>query len=48
MLQSSEIEAYALITKTDVLLANRSYAKAIEHWANDTKGYIEQKFDDRG
>ena len=43
-LQASEIEAYAFVTKADVLGADRNYGKVLCHWAADASGYIEQSF----
>ena len=44
VLQNSELEEYALITKADVARKNRVYGKVIEHWANGAVGYVEQRF----
>ena len=44
-LQVSEIQAYEFVTKAQVVSGDRPYAKALEHWANDTIGYIEQTFE---
>ena len=43
-LQASEIDAYVLVTKTQVATNDREYAKVIQHWMNGTTGYIEQTF----
>ena len=45
ILQASEIDEYALVTKDQVHSADRYYAKAVEHWMNGTTGYIEQMFE---
>lgn len=47
-LQVSEIQAYEFVTKAQVVSGDRPYAKALEHWANDTIGYIEQTFERGG
>ena len=47
VLQDTELEAYALITKTDVASKNKPYGKVIDHWANGAIGYVEQLFDPR-
>lgn len=44
MLQQSEIDEYALVTKAQVKTKDRHYGKVIEHWADDRTGYIEQTF----
>ena len=44
ILQEAEIDAYALVTKTQVLSGDKSYGKVIEHWAHGSSGYIEQTF----
>jgi len=44
-LQTSEIQAYEFVTKVQVASGDRPYAKALEHWANGTMGYIEQTFE---
>jgi 8-oxo-dGTP pyrophosphatase MutT (NUDIX family) len=44
VLQDSELEEYALITKADVARKNRSYGKVIYAWANGAVGYVEQLF----
>ena len=47
-LQEDEIEAYALVTREEVLSENREagrwFGKAIMHWAKGRSGYIEQTF----
>lgn len=45
ILQASEIDEYALVTKDQVHSTDRYYAKAVEHWMNGTTGYIEQMFE---
>jgi len=47
-LQASEIEAYALVTKDQVLSGDRTYGKVLQHWARGTTGYIEQTFGRQG
>lgn len=42
--QVTEIEEYAFITKTQVQLTDREYAKAVQQWADGTTGYVEQTF----
>ena len=44
VLQNSELEEYALITKADIARKNRVYGKVIEHWVNGAFGYVEQLF----
>lgn len=44
VLQSSEINEYALVTKDQVRSSDKDYGKVIFHWANNTTGYIEQTF----
>jgi len=44
MLQQSEIDEYALVTKAQVKTKDRHYGKVIEHWADGKTGYIEQTF----
>jgi len=45
ILQASEIDEYALVTKDEVRSMDRNYAKTVQSWAENTNGYIEQKFD---
>jgi 8-oxo-dGTP diphosphatase len=47
VLQGSELDDFALITKDEVISANRPYGKVIHHWVNGTTGYIEQTFNRR-
>ena len=47
-LQSSEIADYAIISKSQVHSGDRPYGKVIDHWVNDTSGYVEQSFDQLG
>lgn len=42
VLQEAEIDEYMFVKKSDIMTAERPYAKAILHWANGTIGYIEQ------
>jgi 8-oxo-dGTP pyrophosphatase MutT (NUDIX family) len=44
-LQAGEIEAYEIVSKDQVITADRPYAKALRHWADGTMGYIEQTFE---
>ncbi len=44
ILQQSEIDEYALITKSQLKAKDRRYGKVIEHWAAGKTGYIEQTF----
>lgn len=44
ILQATEIDEYALITKAQVHLADRDYAKSIQQWAGSITGYVEQTF----
>lgn len=44
VLQATEIDEYALVTKAQVELADREYAKSIQQWADGVTGYIEQTF----
>lgn len=45
VLQPSEIDEYAFVTKEQVLSKDRPYAQAIFQWANGASGYIEQRFE---
>lgn len=45
ILQTTEIEDYALVTKAQVQLGDRNYAKAVTQWASNVTGYVEQVFD---
>lgn len=45
ILQASEIDEYALVTKEQVHAGDRPYAKAVWLWADDTTGYVEHFFD---
>ena len=44
ILQESEIDAYAIVTKIQVLSGDKNYGKVIDHWAHERSGYIEQTF----
>lgn len=44
VLQPSEIDDHAWITKADVAAGGRHYGKVIEHWARGAEGYVEQTF----
>lgn len=41
VLQQSEIEDYAFVTKEQILSAGRTYSPVIVHWAKGMSGYIE-------
>lgn len=47
ILQASEIDEYALITKEQVRSMDRTYAKAVQQWVKGVTGYDEQLFEDR-
>lgn len=47
ILQASEIDAYALITKEQVRSHDRVYSQAVIAWAKGEKGYLEQTFNDK-
>jgi 8-oxo-dGTP diphosphatase len=44
VLQVSEIDEYALVTREQVMMGGRNYGKVIKNWATGTTGYIEQTF----
>lgn len=44
ILQTAEIDEYALVTRSQVERGDREYAKAILQWADGTTGYAEQTF----
>jgi len=44
VLQESEIDEYAFVSKAEVLSGNREYAQALQNWANNASGYVEQTF----
>lgn len=44
VLQNSELEEYAFITKADISTGSRVYGKVIDHWINNASGYVEQLF----
>ena len=44
VLQASEIDEHAWVSKADVLSGDRHYGKVIEHWARGASGYVEQSF----
>jgi len=46
ILQTAEIDEYTLVTKAEVHLASREYAKSIQQWAGSITGYVEQTFGD--
>lgn len=45
VLQSSELDEFALVSKADIKKAERVYGRVIEQWAAGEQGYIEQRFD---
>ncbi len=45
VLQPSEIEAYAFVSKAQILSGDRFYAASVLHWAEGKTGYIEQFID---
>lgn len=47
VLQTSEIDDWAFIKKTDVAFDDHLHAKAIQHWAAGETGYIEQSLEER-
>lgn len=44
-LQTTEIQDYDFVTKAQIAHKDRPYAKALQHWANGTIGYVEQTFE---
>lgn len=44
-LQRGELEGFGFVTRDQVLNADRRYARAVQDWAKDISGYIEQSFD---
>lgn len=44
VLQASEIDEYALVTKDQIKSGDRHYGKILQHWAQGREGYIEQTF----
>ncbi len=47
VLQASEIDEYALVTKTQILAGDRVYAAAVQNWASGITGYSEHLFGDQ-
>lgn len=45
VLQKSEIDEYAFVSRSQILAGDRRYAKAILSWANNATGYIEETFE---
>jgi 8-oxo-dGTP diphosphatase len=45
VLQASEIEDYAFVSRAQILAKDRFYAKSVLRWAEDKTGYIEQIID---
>jgi 8-oxo-dGTP diphosphatase len=46
ILQKSEIDDFAFVTRSQVATNDRQYAKAIKHWADGKIGYIEQTLEE--
>ncbi len=44
LIDSKEIEAYALVSREDILHGDKIYSASIVEWAKGTLGYIEQDF----
>lgn len=44
VLQASEIDEYAWVSKDEVAAGERHYGKVIEQWARGASGYVEQSF----
>ncbi len=44
-LQPGELEGFDFVSKDRVIAADRRYARAVQDWAKDLSGYIEQAFD---
>lgn len=44
-LQRGELEGFDFVTRDQVMNADRRYARAVQDWAKDISGYIEQSFD---
>lgn len=45
VLQKSELDEYALVTRADVAGNDRVYSKAVKDWSQGIQGYAEQQFD---
>lgn len=45
ILQASEIDEYALVTKEHIRSRDRTYSRATELWADGSTGYAEQLFE---
>jgi 8-oxo-dGTP pyrophosphatase MutT (NUDIX family) len=48
VLQETEIDSFALVTKTHVKTGDHKYGIVIKHWAENRTGYIEQTFGTSG
>jgi ADP-ribose pyrophosphatase YjhB (NUDIX family) len=48
ILQASEIDEYAFVSKDQIARQDRLYARAVEMWAKDISGYVEQQFGKKG
>lgn len=46
VLQKSEIDEYAFVSRNQVLSGDRRYAKAVMNWAKNVAGYIEETFEE--
>lgn len=44
VIQSSELDEFAFVTKDEVRRSDRVYGKVIDHWAKNAEGYVEQDF----
>jgi len=44
LIDNKEIEAYALVSREDILHGDKTYSASIVEWAKGTLGYIEQDF----
>ena len=43
-IDNSEIEAYALVTRNDIINGDRYYSETTKKWAEGYTGYMEQQF----
>ena len=44
LIDNKEIEAYALVSRDDILHGDRNYSASVVEWAKGSLGYIEQDF----
>ena len=44
LIDNKEIEAYALVSRDDILHGDRSYSASVVEWAKGSLGYVEQDF----